>query len=170
MPLNIIVCHNNKRGIGLNNNIPWHSKEDLQYFKKITINGIVIMGANTWNSINIKFPLGLPGRENIVLCRTNRYTNNIRQINSTEQLDNYIYLNKHKNLFIIGGEMLYNSYINKVEKIFTTVIDNDIKCDRFFPLIPESYTLETAKVSGNLEFCVYQNKNTKASKLLYSIG
>jgi dihydrofolate reductase len=166
MPLNIIVCHNNIRGIGMNNNIPWHNKEDLQYFKKTTINGIVIMGANTWNSINIKFPLGLPGRENIVLCSTNRCfdsttgnSKGVRTMNSIEQLDNYIHENLDKKLFIIGGEMLYNSYINKVERIFTTVINNNIECDKFFPLIPDSYTLETMKVSDNLNFCVYHKLN-----------
>jgi dihydrofolate reductase len=159
MPLNIIVCHNNKRGIGLDNNIPWHSKEDLKYFKEITLNGIVIMGANTWNSISMKFPLGLPYRENIVLCSNHRYLKyTARRMDSLHKLDEYIYKNIEKNLFIIGGEMLYNHYINdcKVQKLFITVIDNDIECDKNFPNIPAEYILDTVKVSNDLKFCVYK--------------
>ena len=66
--LNLIVAIDKKRGIGLNNKIPWYFKEDLQFFKKITLNSIVIMGRNTWESL--KKPL--PQRYNIVLSTTKK--------------------------------------------------------------------------------------------------
>ena len=34
--MNIIVALCNKRGIGLNNKIPWNLSSDLKYFKKVT--------------------------------------------------------------------------------------------------------------------------------------
>ena len=69
--MNLIVAIDKKRGIGLNNSIPWYFKEDLQFFKKITLNSIVIMGRNTWESL--KKPL--PQRYNIVLSTTKKEKN-----------------------------------------------------------------------------------------------
>ena len=59
----------NNRGIGLNNQLPWSFKEDLTYFKNLTKgagNNAIIMGKNTYHSINKE----LPYRDNIILSST----------------------------------------------------------------------------------------------------
>ena len=66
MKFNIIVAMDNNRGIGLNNKLPWSFKEDMKYFKNLTKgagNNAIIMGKNTYLSINEE----LPFRDNIVL-------------------------------------------------------------------------------------------------------
>ena len=65
MKLIVAICKNG--GIGYKNKIPWHLKKDLQHFKKMTIgnnNNAVIMGNNTWKSLN---NTPLPKRTNIIL-------------------------------------------------------------------------------------------------------
>lgn len=69
MKFNIIVAMDNNRGIGLNNQLPWSFKEDLTYFKNLTKgagNNAIIMGKNTYHSINKE----LPYRDNIILSTT----------------------------------------------------------------------------------------------------
>ena len=53
---NIIVAFDIKRGIGIDNTLPWHIPDDLKQFQKLTRgNGknAVIMGKNTWNSLKL---------------------------------------------------------------------------------------------------------------------
>ena len=42
------VSHNGI--IGVDGKIPWNIPEDLNHFKKLTMNGVVIMGRNTFQS------------------------------------------------------------------------------------------------------------------------
>ena len=53
--------------IGKGNDLPWHYKEDLQYFKKTTMNKDVLMGYNTYLSIFNRLGHSLPNRNNFVL-------------------------------------------------------------------------------------------------------
>jgi dihydrofolate reductase len=61
-----IAAMTRDRVIGVNNGIPWHYSEDFRRFKKITLNGVIIMGRKTWDSIGRK---ALPERRNIVISR-----------------------------------------------------------------------------------------------------
>jgi len=47
----IVVATDEKRGIGKDNKIPWHIKEDLLNLKKLTQSQVVIVGANTYISM-----------------------------------------------------------------------------------------------------------------------
>lgn len=51
-PLAHIVCHDQNNVIGDgNNDLPWKCKEDMDYFRAMTLNRVVIMGHNTYESI-----------------------------------------------------------------------------------------------------------------------
>ncbi|KKK75167.1 hypothetical protein LCGC14_2876460 [marine sediment metagenome] len=45
--------------------MPWHYKQDLRRFKKVTMGGVLIMGKMTWVSL----PGKLPGRDHVILTR-----------------------------------------------------------------------------------------------------
>ena len=47
MNIHIIWAQDNNGGIGKNNTLPWHISEDLQNFKKITLNSPIVMGRKT---------------------------------------------------------------------------------------------------------------------------
>ena len=49
--VNLIVAISKNNVIGKGNQLPWHYKEDLAYFKKTTMNQTVIMGEATFKSI-----------------------------------------------------------------------------------------------------------------------
>ena len=158
MSLNIIACINKKRGIGKDGMIPWFNPQDqkgnagslylatlsdLKYFKSITNGKIVVMGRKTWDSIYKKFPDGLPGRVNVVLSgnRDIIVSERVNVIHHIAILDEFIKNRKKegKDVFIIGGSSLYDYYIQKCDKLYINEINNNIKCDVFFPLIPQMY-------------------------------
>jgi dihydrofolate reductase len=64
--MNIIVAVAKNNAIGKNNNLLWHIKEDLVYFKKTTLGATVVMGRKTFESIGKP----LPGRRNVVVSKT----------------------------------------------------------------------------------------------------
>ena len=54
--------------LGDGKDLLWRLPEDLKFFKKATLGGLVIMGRKTYESLPPNFR-PLPGRENIVLTR-----------------------------------------------------------------------------------------------------
>ena len=63
----ILAC-DEEWGIGKDGDLPWpHNSADLKWFKDNTVNGIVVMGKSTWDSLPRK---PLPKRKNIVVTRT----------------------------------------------------------------------------------------------------
>ena len=154
MHINIIVgiCKNN--GIGINNTLPWKVRSDLLKFKNLTTGNnknAIIMGKNTWTSINSK---GLPNRDNLILSSSididtiNTNSNNIsKSFNNIEKLEDFVEYKKYEEVWIIGGEKIYNYFLNeyntkknilKINKIFVTYIDKIFECDTFFPDIDAS--------------------------------
>ena len=69
--------------IGKDNTIPWYVTEDLQLFKKLTSQNIIIMGRKTYESLPKK---PLPNRCNIVLTSNpDKYNNEENLIFTTEE-------------------------------------------------------------------------------------
>ena len=64
MKIHLIWAQEINGGIGKNGKLPWHISEDLQNFKKLTLESTILMGRKTWESLPIK---PLPKRRNIVL-------------------------------------------------------------------------------------------------------
>ena len=68
--ITLVVAMNNERVIGVDNKLPWHIPEDLQYFKHVTLGKPIIMGRKTFESIG-KI---LPGRKNIVISNNPNFS------------------------------------------------------------------------------------------------
>ena len=113
---NVIVAVNENLVIGKDNQLPWHSSEDLKYFKRITTNNVVIMGRKTYESIGKP----LPNRVNIVISTTTNYTEVITVNSFDEALD--IASTFDKEIFVIGGASLYEKVIDDSERLYLTWI------------------------------------------------
>jgi dihydrofolate reductase len=142
MNFNIIVAHCKNNGIGYQNSLPWNIKSDLQKFKTLTTgdgNNCIIMGKNTWNSLNKP----LPNRDNLILSKTLNldYINNnniIKTFNELESLKDFLMLKDYSEIWIIGGEKIYELFLNSniiIKNIYITFIDSDFICDTCFPKI-----------------------------------
>lgn len=173
MKLIVAFCKN--RGIGFNNTMPWHIRNDFVNFKKLTVgngNNAVIMGRKTWLSIPLK-NRPLPKRENIVLSKNvnvnfNRQPHWIKFAQSLKSATDYCKQKKIDDIWLIGGESIYKESLNKnlVNEIYITNIDNDFECDTFFPDIPEDFILKKKSVvytenNINYNFEMYEKKAEK---------
>lgn len=147
MNFNIIVAQCRKNGIGFNNNLPWQIRSDLQKFYKLTKgngNNAIIMGRNTWDSLNNK---SLKLRDNLILSTTLNFTtttdNNYltKTFNNIDTIIEFCENKNYDNVWIIGGEKIYKSFLdceNIIDNIYITLIDKDYQCDTFFPEIDKN--------------------------------
>lgn len=173
--MNIIAAICKNGGIGYKNKLPWKLKNELQYFQKLTIgngNNAVVMGKNTWLSIKHR---PLKDRDNIILSNSmasaikhdNTYVLS-NSIHSESNLYEWSKMFSYEKIWIIGGESIYKSFIDNknIDKIYLTEIDQEFKCDTFFPEIPENFTLleKSRKFQENdlsYQFKIYKNTGSK---------
>ena len=162
MKISVICGMCKGRGIGANGTLPWHFKQDLRFFQRITIgnkyqhNGI-LMGRKTWESLPFK---PLPYRESFVVSQTMGYSSYVYK-----DIYNAIHTAKGRgvdNLFIIGGETIYREVIKHQipNYIYLTEIDKYFECDTFFPKIPTDVYHEISRV-------VKHEKDTKLTFKMY---
>jgi dihydrofolate reductase len=110
----VIVAVNENLVIGKDNKLPWHSSEDLKYFKRITSNNVVIMGRKTYESIG----KALPNRVNIVISNTTKFDDAITVNSFHEALNEASKYNKE--IFVIGGASLYEQVLKGADKLYIT--------------------------------------------------
>lgn len=127
--INCIVAIDQNQGIGYKNTLPWgRLKTDMSFFKSVTTNNVVIMGSNTWRSL----PGKLKDRINIVISRVNHPNADhcFSAIEAALVFCQFEY--KDKEIFIIGGQKIYNSTMDMVDKFYITEIQSSFTCDTFF--------------------------------------
>lgn len=139
MGINIVAAFTNKSfGIGFNGRMPWKITEDLQHFKTLTENKVVVMGRGTWDSLPKK---PLPNRMNIIITKhahelqdVHKYGNSVR-FADPDDMDELLaqYDRQGDDVFVIGGERVFADYVGIAKKIYATIIEKDYECDRFFP-------------------------------------
>lgn len=130
MRISFIVAKSDNNVIGVNNKLPWHLKDDLQNFKKITMGHHMLMGRKTYESIG----KALPGRVSLVISSEPRpnqdnvlwFTSIFRAIKQAER-------SGESELFIIGGEKIFKYALSLVDRIYLTEVQGDIKGDVYFP-------------------------------------
>lgn len=150
--IKLIAAVGKNAELGRNNDLIWHLKEDMRYFKETTMGCVVVMGRKTYESIGKP----LPGRENIVI--TSREINGVTTVQNPKEI-----LRKQEDIFIIGGASIYEYFIDYAEEIYLTEIDATEEAQVFFPKFDKSlYDREVIKASKeddiSFEFVVYRRK------------
>jgi dihydrofolate reductase len=152
----IIAAIGKNRELGRNNQLVFHIKEDMQFFKKNTENHPVVMGRKTWDSL----PGKLKNRTNIVISR-----HEVPGADETiSDIPAFIAKNQDtdEEFFIIGGGSIYKEFLPYAKNIYLTEVDATADADTFFPEFNRAdYSLETIK-TGTENNTDYQiNKYTK---------
>lgn len=130
MRVSFIVAKAQNNVIGINNTLPWHLKDDLQNFKKITMGHHLIMGRKTFESIGKP----LPGRMSFVISNSSHPNqSNVFWFNSIFRAIKQAERNGESELFIIGGEKIFKYALSLVDRIYLTEVHGDIKGDVYFP-------------------------------------
>ncbi|WP_128894054.1 type 3 dihydrofolate reductase [Longirhabdus pacifica] len=160
--ISLIFAMGENRVIGNNNQLPWHLPADLAFFKKTTMHHPIIMGRKTFESIG----KALPGRLNIVVTRDKNYeAEHCTVVHSVDELVKK-YGDTKEEVFVIGGAILYESFLPYANKMYITKIEHEFEGDAFFPKYDEKNWVEIEAHSGvvdeknmyNYTFFKYERK------------
>lgn len=139
--VHIVACDLNDC-IGNNGELPWHLPADLKRFKELTSGGVVVMGRKTFESLNCK---PLPNRVNIVI--TNDFQLKVDHASSKaifySSISAAIEKAKYeamvlglKEVWIIGGQSIYEQTMTCVDRIELTRVSDKFKGDTYYPSLP----------------------------------
>lgn len=126
--INIIVCKNNFDYIGKDNKMLYHIPKDLAFFKRKTVNHVIIMGRKTFESL----PGLLPNREHWVITRDPSF-NKARSFNSIDDVLEAI--DPNIDYYIIGGGEIYKQFMPYADCLYVTEVDDFKVGDVRFPSI-----------------------------------
>ena len=113
----LIAAIGENNELGYNNNLIWHLKGDLKFFKEQTMNRNIVMGLNTFKSL----PNLLKNRYHIVITHQNIDNPNIKVVHSIEEL--FEYLNTiDDDIYVIGGASIYKALLPYSNKMVLTHI------------------------------------------------
>ena len=126
--INIIVCKNNFDYIGKDNKMLYHIPKDLAFFKRKTVNHVIIMGRKTFESL----PGLLPNREHWVITRDPSF-NKARSFNSIDDVLEAI--DPNVDYYIIGGGEIYKQFMPYADCLYITEVDDFKVGDVRFPSI-----------------------------------
>ena len=157
-----ILCVDKKYGIGKNNGLLFHLKEDMKFFRETTKGHTVCMGENTLLSFPNSKPL--PNRKNIVLSQDP--THNYEGCENVHNFDEFIKIIKNcgenEDVFVIGGASIYRQTLPFVDKVLLTKVDADGEATLFFPNLDEDPNFECVEMSPavqdgeyKIRFCKY---------------
>ena len=158
-----IVCVDEKWAIGKNNDLLFHLKKDMQFFKEKTEYSIIVMGENTLLSLPNSKPL--KNRINIVLCPSeHKYTNCVCFHDFDKLVAQLKALNNDTtDIYVIGGGMLYNSMLPYYDEVYVTKVKADGAGTVFFPNLDTNTDFELTDCSEDIEdgsyilnFCTYK--------------
>jgi len=138
----LIVARAANGAIGKDNQLLWHIREDLKFFKATTMGCPVIMGRKTFESIG----RALPGRLNIVISRgAPEVPEGVVVVGSIEAAYAAAEASGAEKCFITGGGRIYAEALDTVEKMYVTEVEVDIPdADTFFPTIdPEAWIVQS---------------------------
>lgn len=147
----IVACINQKQAIGKNGKLLYHIRNDISNFAKMTsFNGVLIMGRKTFESLPNGEPL--KDRVNIILTSNVEYgvtpADNVFVANSIEDtIDLCEALFPDKELFVIGGESIYQQFLDKglVSEMRLTVVNDETEGDAHFPELKDEEWYEYYK-------------------------
>ena len=125
----LVVAMDANRGIGVDNQLPWHLPEDLAHFKRVTLGHPIIMGRKTFESIGRP----LPGRRNIVVTRNGDWRHDGAE--TAGSLVDAVALVGSEAACVIGGAQIFAEAMELADRLIVTHIDKVFRCDTFFPEI-----------------------------------
>lgn len=155
MPIKIIAAVAENGVIGNGDALPFDIPADRKRFKELTIGHTVVQGPKTFGGIVKMIHRPLPGRQNFILTRhPERYR--CDGVTVLDSWDKVLELSEHRDVFIIGGALLYQQAMPYASELHITRVLASPKGDVFFPeWDPDDWTRVASsrlKELGNNQF------------------
>ena len=137
-----IVAVSRNGVIGASGTIPWCCKEDMRFFRKMTMGFPCIMGRTTYESL----PCSLAGRLNVVVSHRSTMSSapNVVWVKSLHEA-----LEKFPHGFVIGGASVYEQAMPYLSGIYVSTVQREVTGDTFFvpPSKPYRVVTESPQVT-----------------------
>ena len=148
MIISHLVALSNNFVIGVNNDLPWKLKKDLQHFSAYTQNKAIVMGRKTYESIGRP----LPNRKNIVISSSLESQKDLEVVpNLNQAIEVASQWNKDNSageeIVLIGGGYVFEESKNIVNNLVLTRVECEINGDVFYPQIDLSDWKEISQES-----------------------
>lgn len=130
MAISMIAAVGKNLELGKNNDLIWHFKEDMKFFKQTTMGHPVIMGRKTFESL----PKALPGRKNIVISANPEYKADGAEVVTSVEEAIKLAETEDTDAFVIGGGRIYNEFLPYADNLYLTEINAECPdADTYFP-------------------------------------
>ena len=130
--------------IGVDEKIPWRIPEDFKHFRETTMGHTLVVGYNTYLTLP---PKAFDGRKYLILNsdiepgvsyeidRDDIPTADVTQFKNMSVLMKHIDSLQDENIFIIGGESIYNQFINDCDECVITLVNKTVpNGNKHFPI------------------------------------
>lgn len=145
MLISILAALDERNGIGRGGQLPWHLRDDLRNFRRLTMGHYVLMGRKTYDS----FGGLMPGRKLVVLSRDANFHPVGAQVATS--LDAGIEIARaggENEFFVIGGAQVFAHALPLAQRFYLTRVNTNADCDVFFP----SFDINQWTLSAQKEF------------------
>ncbi len=149
--MNIIAAVDSNWAIGYKNQLLVRIPSDQKMFREETTGKVVVLGRKTLET----FPNGLPlkNRTNIILSTDlNYHVKDATVVHSVEELLTELEQYPTEDVYIIGGESLYQQLLPYCDVAHITKIDYQYDADAYFPNLDE---MKEWKITGDSEEQTY---------------
>lgn len=159
--MNIIVAVGKNLGIGYKNDLIYNISEDKKFFRRTTLEKVVVMGRKTFLSLPNSAPL--KNRTNIVMSRDKDFNaDGVTVCHSKEELLHLLENYDSKDVYVIGGAEIYADLFDLCDTAIITKIDDEKPADKFFPDIDSMENWKLGDISEDYDdngiryrFCTY---------------
>lgn len=163
--MNLIVAVDNNWAIGKDNDLLIKIPQDLYYFSEKTTNNIVVMGRKTLES----FPRSKPLRDRINIVISTKEDYKVEGgivLHSVDEALEEVKQYKSEDVYIIGGQTVYEQFLDYCDTAYVTKINYSYDADTFFPNLDDKEEWEIKGVSDeqtyyDIEYKFYKYKNNK---------
>ncbi|MCI7492048.1 MAG: dihydrofolate reductase [Lachnobacterium sp.] len=149
--MNLIAAVDENWAIGKNNQLLVRIPADQKFFREMTTGRVVVMGRKTLES----FPNGQPlkNRTNIVLTHNKDYAvKDAVVVHSMDELHEELKKYDSDDVFVIGGEKIYEQLLDECDVAHITKIDFAYDADAYFPNLDQNPDWE---ITGDSEEQTY---------------
>lgn len=168
----LIAAVDENWGIGYRNELLFHLKKDMEFFREKTMGNIVVMGRKTLESFPGENPL--PNRVNLVLTKNNKEKLQKKYrshdpapviVESWEEGEEQIQ-SLEGDVFVIGGGEIYREFLSRASDVYLTRVESRKTADTYFPDMSRQGEWRVSSVSEefregelNYRFWHYQRRN-----------
>jgi dihydrofolate reductase len=147
-----VAAMSQNRVIGCGDRVPWRIPEDLQWFKKLTVGQVIVMGRKTFQAIG----KALPDRTTIIVSRSARPIDGVRIVRSLSEIDP---AHESREVFICGGAQIYAQALAQCSDLYLTLVKRVVPGDVFFPPFEGQFVaVETILDRPEFRITHYRNK------------